>query len=102
MRVSTGYLNNLDVQQKLNEPWCGLVWIPFHIRGQIFHRLEAQLPTRTSTPRVDVPLNVYSDCVAISTRNLVYALVAQLHNFQGVWLEGVALAVLGHLGNDFT
>jgi len=87
MCITTGNLDHFYGGKKVDQAWSRLVRITLDVGGKIFHRREAKLPARTGTPRVDIAFDVYSDCVPVTTSDLIHTFVAQLLDFQRVGLQ---------------
>ena len=100
MCISTSYLNNFDSLQQVYKSRCWLVRVAFNVGWQVSHRGQTQLATGTGSPRVYVTLDIDSDCVPITSRDLINALVTQLLDFQWIGLERIPISVLGHLADN--
>ena len=85
--ITTSNLTDNNMLKKFNKAWCWLVWVALNISGQILHTWKTKLTTSTRSPTIYISFNINSDCVSISTSNLVYSFVSKLLNFKWIWLN---------------
>ena len=74
--VSACDLYHLDGLEKVDESRSRLVRVALDICGQVLHGWQTKLTTSRGSPRVDIALDIYGDCMAVSTSDLVDAFVA--------------------------
>ena len=87
MSIPTCNLTDYDPLQQFNLTWRGLIRVAFYICWKILHTGKPKLSTGTCSPAVHIAFDVNSNCVTITTGNLVDTFVSKLLNFQRIRLR---------------